>query len=80
MVGFLWVFYRVNLKGHKPILVPGPREARGWSKDRGGPGSRKKEIIRSCRAVRPCSILSWYSGANPWPPATFVDNKQLEVH
>lgn len=79
MVGVLWVFYRVSLKGHKPVLLPGPREARRWSKDRGGPGSQKREIIGGCRAVRPCSTLSWFSDANPRPPDVFVDNKWLAV-
>lgn len=26
VVGFLWDFYRVSLKGHKPMYLPGPRE------------------------------------------------------
>lgn len=53
MVGFLWDFYGVSLKGHS-VLLPGPREerelrsgktARELRENRGGPDSKKRGMI-----------------------------------
>lgn len=68
-VEFFWDIYTVSLKGHKPVLLPGPRERTELSlreKAKGWGGQRRCSLTEegdrlTWQGREACSTPPWYS-------------------